>query len=67
MAYLQSQPDSGVTSPSQVAIVGDRLFTDIMMANVMGSHGFWIKEGAVEEKGLVRCRTDKGVLVADKT
>lgn len=44
----------GVTSASQIAVVGDRLFTDVMMANMMGSHGFWIRDGAVEEKGLVR-------------
>lgn len=24
-----------------------------MMANMMGSYGFWIKNGVVEEKGLV--------------
>ena len=53
MAYFRSQTDSGVTSPSQVAIVGDRLFTDVMMANMMGSYGFWIREGAVTESGLV--------------
>ncbi|KAI5203399.1 HAD-superfamily phosphatase [Aureobasidium subglaciale] len=37
---------------TKVAIVGDRLFTDVMMANMMGSYGFWIKDGVVEEKGL---------------
>ncbi|KAH0392008.1 hypothetical protein KCU89_g13912, partial [Aureobasidium melanogenum] len=37
---------------SQVAIVGDRLFTDVMMANMMGSYGFWIRDGVVEEKGI---------------
>lgn len=42
-----------MTSASQIAVVGDRLFTDVMMANMMGSYGFWIKEGVVEEKGLV--------------
>jgi phosphatidylglycerophosphatase GEP4 len=24
-----------------------------MMANMMGSYGFWVKDGAVQEKGLV--------------
>ncbi|KAF2276381.1 HAD-superfamily phosphatase [Westerdykella ornata] len=41
MEYFRRNPDSEVTSPSQVAIVGDRLFTDVMMANLMGSYGFW--------------------------
>ncbi|KAJ4315402.1 hypothetical protein N0V94_005971 [Neodidymelliopsis sp. IMI 364377] len=47
MAYFRAHPDSGVTRPDQIAIVGDRLSTDIMMANMMGSHGFWIRDGAV--------------------
>ncbi|KAF2468762.1 HAD-superfamily phosphatase [Lindgomyces ingoldianus] len=41
LSHFQAAPDSGVTHPSQIAIVGDRLFTDIMMANLMGSYGFW--------------------------
>ncbi|THW31431.1 HAD-superfamily phosphatase [Aureobasidium pullulans] len=52
LSYLRNAPDTGVTHASQVAIVGDRLFTDVMMANMMGSYGFWIKDGVVEEKGL---------------
>jgi hypothetical protein len=27
--------------------------TDIMLANMMGSHGFWIKDGVVERKSFV--------------
>lgn len=38
---------------SQVAIVGDRLFTDVLMANMMGSHAIWIKDGPVPDDGLV--------------
>ncbi|AET37561.1 phosphatidylglycerophosphatase Ecym_1326 [Eremothecium cymbalariae DBVPG len=34
-----------VKSPSEIAIVGDRLFTDIVMANMMGSYSIWIKDG----------------------
>ncbi|KAG9556444.1 HAD-superfamily phosphatase, partial [Aureobasidium melanogenum] len=52
LSYLRNAPDTGVTHPSQVAIVGDRLFTDVMMANMMGSYGFWIRDGVVEEKGI---------------
>ncbi|AQZ11829.1 GEP4 (YHR100C) [Zygosaccharomyces parabailii] len=39
------QKNKIVESPEQVAIVGDRLFTDIMMANLMGSYGVWITDG----------------------
>lgn len=53
MEYFRSRPETGVTSESQVAIVGDRLFTDVMMANVMGSYGIWIKDGVVPDHGLV--------------
>jgi hypothetical protein len=52
MAYFRAHPDSGVTRPDQIAIVGDRLSTDIMMANMMGSHGFWIRDG-VTGRGFV--------------
>ena len=45
-----------MTSPSQIAIVGDRLFTDVMMANLMGSHGFWVKDGIIERKSFVSSR-----------
>ncbi|KAF3037209.1 hypothetical protein E8E12_004051 [Didymella heteroderae] len=54
MAYFRAHPDSGVTRPDQIAIVGDRLSTDIMMANMMGSYGFWIKDGAVRPGFLAR-------------
>ncbi|KAF1357390.1 HAD-superfamily phosphatase [Lizonia empirigonia] len=54
MAYFRANPDSGVTRPDQIAIVGDRLSTDIMMANMMGSHGVWIRDGAVRPGFLAR-------------
>ena len=53
MKYFTNAPDSTVTKPSQVAIVGDRLFTDILMANLMGSWSIWVKDGVVQEKSLV--------------
>lgn len=53
MAYFKANPDSGVTRPDQIAIVGDRLSTDIMMANLMGSYGFWVRDG-VTRPGFVR-------------
>ena len=54
MEHLRNTPDPNVTSSSQVVIVGDRLFTDVMMANMMGSHAVWVKDGVVPDHGLVR-------------
>lgn len=54
MHYFRSKPDSGVSIASQVAVVGDRLFTDVLMAHMMGSYGVWIEDGAVKDHGLVR-------------
>ena len=54
MNHLRNSSDSGVTSASQVAVVGDRLFTDVMMANMMGSYGIWVKDGVIPDHGMVR-------------
>ena len=55
MDYFKAHPETGVTNPSHVAIVGDRLSTDIMMANMMGSWGFWVRDGVVpmQDKSVV--------------
>lgn len=55
MEYFLKHPETGVTKPEQIAIVGDRLTTDVMMANFMGSYGVWVKDGILkpEENGLV--------------
>ncbi|MCJ1476711.1 hypothetical protein MMC13_005379 [Lambiella insularis] len=53
LSYFRDRPETGVTRPSQIAIVGDRLFTDVVMANMMGSWGIWVRDGVVEEKGMV--------------
>ena len=53
LAYLKSAPDSKVTEAAHVAVVGDRLFTDVMMANIMGSWSVWVRDGVVEESGPV--------------
>jgi ribonucleotide monophosphatase NagD (HAD superfamily) len=53
MEYFTQAKDVSITSPSQIAVVGDRLLTDIMMANMMGSYGFWIKDGVTEHKSIV--------------
>jgi phosphatidylglycerophosphatase GEP4 len=53
--YFRQHPETGVTGPHQIAVVGDRLFTDMMLANRMGSWGIWVKDGVVplKEKSIV--------------
>ncbi|KAL6709121.1 hypothetical protein ACN47E_001937 [Coniothyrium glycines] len=58
MAYFKAHPESGVTRPDQIAVVGDRLSTDIMMANLMGSYGFWVRDG-VTRPGLLARMEDR--------
>ncbi len=55
MDYFRKCPETGVTGPEQIAVVGDRLTTDVMMANLMGSYAIWVKDGVVpvEENGFV--------------
>jgi phosphatidylglycerophosphatase GEP4 len=55
MEYFRKHPETGVTRPDQIAVVGDRLTTDVMMANMMGSYSVWVKDGVVlpEETSVV--------------
>ncbi|KAL2075775.1 hypothetical protein VTL71DRAFT_718 [Oculimacula yallundae] len=50
MEYFLQHPETGVTRPDQIAVVGDRLTTDVMMANMMGSYAVWVRDGVVERK-----------------
>ncbi|KAK9471326.1 HAD-superfamily phosphatase [Dipodascopsis tothii] len=52
MAFFRASPTAGVTSPAQVAVIGDRLLTDVMMANTMGACGVWISVGPVRLNSL---------------
>ncbi|TVY20165.1 Mitochondrial phosphatidylglycerophosphatase GEP4, partial [Lachnellula arida] len=47
MEYFRKYPETGVTRPDQIAVVGDRLTTDVMLANMMGSYAVWVKDGVV--------------------
>lgn len=38
-----------VKGPGEIAVVGDRLGTDVLMAVGMGSWSVWCKEGVFEE------------------
>ena len=37
-----------ISSPNEIAVVGDRLGTDVIMAGLMGSWSVWCKEGVFE-------------------
>ncbi|KAF8421050.1 mitochondrial PGP phosphatase-domain-containing protein [Tirmania nivea] len=54
LSFFLSDPTTGVTHSSQIAIIGDRLFTDVMMANMMGSWGLWIRDGVPDVGGVRR-------------
>lgn len=58
MSYFRQHPETGVTGPHQIAIVGDRLATDMMLANMMGSWGIWVKDGVIplQQKSIVSPR-----------
>ncbi|EGE78984.1 hypothetical protein BDDG_01921 [Blastomyces dermatitidis ATCC 18188] len=43
LAHLRAQ--NAITSPDEVAVVGDRLGTDIIMAGLMGSWSIWTQLG----------------------
>jgi len=53
LSYFRQLPETGVTESNHIAVVGDRLFTDVMMANLMGSWSVWVKDGVVEERSPV--------------
>lgn len=58
--------DANVKSPGQIVVVGDRLSTDMMMANMMGFWSIWIKDGVVDQKNLVSlCFWHKKDLLSD--
>lgn len=41
-----------VKSPKEIAVVGDRLMTDVAMANMMGSYAFWIRDGVIPTSNI---------------
>ncbi|GAB7357892.1 hypothetical protein MBLNU230_g0061t1 [Neophaeotheca triangularis] len=58
--HFRKATDVDITSPSQIAVVGDRLFTDVMLANMMGARGIWVQDGVVHNHGLLS-RVEKGL------
>ena len=59
--HLQASANLGITHPGQVVVIGDRLLTDVVMANLMGSWAVWIKDGVVPERGLVSQHPIRGL------
>lgn len=57
LAYFAAQ---GIDKAGDIAVVGDRLFTDVMMANLMGSHAVWLSDG-VERSEKLWVRLERGV------
>jgi phosphatidylglycerophosphatase GEP4 len=55
MAYFRSHESLKDLRPEEVAVVGDRLATDVVLANRMGSWAVWVREGVVrpEEKSVL--------------
>jgi phosphatidylglycerophosphatase GEP4 len=49
---LRRSDEAEVTRPDQVAVVGDRLFTDVIMANMMGSWAVWVRDGVRPAAGV---------------
>lgn len=50
----------GITSPLEIVVIGDRLFTDVLMANMMGSWGLWLSDG-VELSQNIFPKFERGV------
>lgn len=49
LAYFAER---GITRADEIAVVGDRLLTDILMANMMGSWGIWLSQGVEQSEKL---------------
>ena len=56
MAYFAANPETGVTHPSQIAVVGDRISTDVMLANSMGAYSIFVRDGVMGREKLTMVR-----------
>lgn len=43
--HFNRVPDASPLKPSEIAVIGDRLLTDVMLANILGACSFWIRDG----------------------
>lgn len=56
LEYFASR--GAVKGPHEIAVIGDRLFTDVVMANLMGSYGVWLEDG-VQVSNNALCKLEK--------
>jgi phosphatidylglycerophosphatase GEP4 len=61
LEFFKTSPDTGVTRPDQIVIVGDRLCTDVLMANMMGSWAVWVKDGPRPAREKLYGRIEAGI------
>lgn len=47
---IQAYFDELDIKPHEIMVVGDRLFTDMLMANMMGSWGLWLSDGVEQSQ-----------------
>jgi phosphatidylglycerophosphatase GEP4 len=45
VAHLRANAALGVTRPDQVVVIGDRIATDVLLANTMGVRSIWVRDG----------------------
>lgn len=53
LRFFKDDPSTAITHAGQVAVIGDRVFTDVVLANMMGAHAIWVRDGVVPDHGLV--------------
>lgn len=63
--YFRQIEGAGVERPDQIAVVGDRIFTDVMLANMMGSWGVWVRDGVQPPRGWTGIWTRAEARLAD--
>ncbi|KAI9796860.1 MAG: hypothetical protein M1825_006497 [Sarcosagium campestre] len=52
--YFAQHPELRDIRPANIAVIGDRLLTDVVMANMMGAWAIWVRDGVrgAEQPGL---------------
>ena len=45
LGHFRGLPETYSIKPNEIAVIGDRLLTDVMLANLLGACSFWIRDG----------------------
>ncbi|KAK9449698.1 mitochondrial PGP phosphatase-domain-containing protein [Limtongia smithiae] len=61
--FFLKDPSTGVTKSEHVVVVGDRLLTDVVMANTMGAAAVWLHTG-VQKSTSIPVRFEQALLSA---